>query len=98
MRVSEKGCVICGATWGDYWREVEGQRMFFCCSVCADEFGNLVEGVKRETGWNSIDEVKMQGSYRGRTCVATRGSGSYRFFISFNDDGTVRSFLGQPNG
>ncbi len=96
MKVREDGCVICGSTWGDYWREVDGQKMFFCCSVCADEFSAVVERVKKETGWQSIDEVEMPGGFRGRTCVATRGSDSYRFFVSFNEDGSVRNFIEQP--
>jgi hypothetical protein len=94
MKVRAEGCAICGATWGDYWREVDGQRMFFCCSVCADEFSGVVERVKKETGWESIDEVEMQGGFRGRTCVSTRGTDSYKFFVSFNDDGSLRNFLG----
>jgi putative zinc binding protein len=93
MKVRAEGCVICGATWGDFWREIEGQRMFFCCSVCADEFSGMVEKVKKETGWGFIDEIEMNGGFRGRTCVATRGPDSYGFFVSFNEDGSMRSFL-----
>ena len=71
MRVKEKGCVICGATWGDYWEEVEGQRLFFCCDICAREFTNMVRTVKERTGWTTIDEIKTEGDYRGRVCRAS---------------------------
>ena len=67
--------------------------MFFCCSVCADEFSQLVERVKQETGWKAIDGISMEGNYRGRTCVAKSGSDSFGFLVSFNDDGGIRNFL-----
>jgi hypothetical protein len=96
MKVRADGCVTCGATWGDYWEEVGGQRMFFCCDVCAAEFKNLVKGVKDRTGWNEIDEIQMEGSYRGRLCSARRLDGSYEFFVRFGDDGGVLSFVEAP--
>jgi hypothetical protein len=91
------GCVTCGATWGDYWREIDGQRMFFCCSVCADEFSQLVVKVKRETGWTTVDEIRMEGNYRGRKCVAVHGLQSFGFLVSFNDAGVIRTFLKLPD-
>ncbi len=96
MKVREDGCVICGSTWGDYWTEIEGQRMFFCCDVCANQFSNMVAEVKKKTGWETIDEIKMEGNYRGRVCSAYSGSSSFTFFISFGEDGGVRSFLERP--
>lgn len=93
MKIREDGCVICGATWGNYWEEVEGQRMFFCCDVCATEFKNLVKAVKDRTGWNVIDEIQMEGNYRGRLCDARHQGDSYRFFVRFGDDGGVLSFV-----
>lgn len=92
MKVREKGCVICGATWGDYWEEVEGQRMFFCCDICAIQFKNMVNEVKSRTGWESIEEITMQGDYRGRKCTAISTSGSYKFFIRFNPEAEIESF------
>jgi len=63
---------------GDYWREIEGENTFFCCSICADAFENMVKRVKEEMGWKKIDSVSIKGNYsRGRDCVATgeiRGS------------------------
>jgi hypothetical protein len=35
----------------------------------------------------------MQGDFRGRTCSVTRGAETYRFIISFFDDGKLRTFL-----
>ncbi len=96
MKVQKDGCVICGSTWGDYWREIQGQRMFFCCDVCANEFSSMVSEVKKKTGWKTIDEIKMEGNYRGRVCEALSGSQSYVFFISFADDGSVRNFVERP--
>jgi Ta0938 len=93
LKVREDGCVICGSTWGDYWREIEGQRMFFCCEVCANEYGNMVAEVKKRTGWRSVDEINMEGNFRGRSCEALNGSQSYKFFVIFEEGGAIRNFV-----
>ncbi len=92
MRVPNEGCVICGATWGNYWREIEGQRMFFCCEICAVEFQNMIDEVKRRTGWKSVEEIKIEGDQRGRNCAAISGSKRYPFFIRFNSEGQIQAF------
>jgi hypothetical protein len=92
LKVLEEGCVICGATWGNYWSEIEGQRMFFCCEICAFEFRNMVDEVKLRTGWASIDEIKIEGDQRGRNCIAISGSRYYRFFIGFDSAGKILAF------
>ena len=96
MRVPEKGCVLCEATWGDYWEEVEGQRMFFCCDICAVEFKNMIREVKARTGWESIDEIKIDGDYRGRDCIALRGDKRYSYFVRFDSKGQVQDFNDRP--
>ena len=96
MRVPEKGCVLCEATWGDYWEEVEGQRMFFCCDICAVEFKNMIREIKSRTGWKSIDEVKIEGDYRGRDCIALKGDKRYSFFVRFDSKGQVQDFNNRP--
>jgi YHS domain-containing protein len=93
MNVPNQGCVICDSTWGNYWAEVEGQNMFFCCEICAIQFRNLVDEVKRRTGWKTIEEVKIRGDYRGRKCHATStDSQSYSFIIRFNSEGGIQKF------
>ena len=96
LRIPEKGCVLCEATWGDYWEEVEGQRMFFCCNICAVEFKNMIREVKARTGWESIDEIKMSGDYRGRDCTALNGEKIYSYFIRFDSKGQVQDFNDRP--
>jgi hypothetical protein len=91
MKVPE-GCAICQATWGNHWAEVEGQRMFFCCEICEDEFRNMISEVKRRTGWKTIDEIKTSGDQRQRECLALSGSHSYRFIIGFNSEGGIGLF------
>lgn len=88
----DEGCAICGSTWGDYWSEVDGQKMFFCCEICAVEFQNMVSEVKSRTGWGSIDEIRIEGDQRGRDCVAVSGSRSYGFRIRFNSEGRILTF------
>ncbi len=92
MKVPERGCAICEATWGDYWEEVEGQRMFFCCDICAVEFKNMLSEVKKRTGWKTVDEIKMSGDHRGRDCTAVCGKNRYEFFIRFDSKGGIERF------
>lgn len=95
MKVLE-GCAICGATWGNHWAEVEGQRMFFCCSVCEIEFRNMIAEVKRRTGWKVIDEIKLRGDQRQRECTAVSGNRAYSYSIGFNSQGGIRIFTERP--
>jgi hypothetical protein len=91
LKVPE-GCAICESTWGNHWAEVEGQMMFFCCNICEIEFRNMIQEVKRRTGWRTIDEIKTKGEPRGREIVATSSGTSCRFLISFNSQGAILSF------
>ena len=61
--------------------------------VCARQYRAIIEEAKRRKEWDSVDSLEMQGDFRGRTCRVTRGSASYRFMISFFDDGRVRTFV-----
>ena len=91
MKVPE-GCAICQSTWGNYWAEVEGQRMFFCCKICEVEFRNMIERIKQRTGWNQIDEVRIAGDHSGRECTAISKDSTYDFFIRFNSQGGIETF------
>ena len=95
MKVAEKGCAICQATWGDYWEEIEGHRMFFCCDICALEFKNMVNEVKKRTGWKTIDEIKIVGNYRGRDCTASYQRKKFGFNIRFDSKGAIGLFTEQ---
>lgn len=85
MRVPE-GCALCESTWGDYWEQVEGQKVFFCCWICAAAFKNMVKEIRARTGWPTVDEIKIKGDYRGRECIALRGPNSYKFFVRFDEN------------
>ncbi|MGH2638372.1 MAG: TA0938 family protein, partial [Rhabdochlamydiaceae bacterium] len=87
-----EGCAICGSTWGDYWREIEGERMFFCCEICYFQFQNMIDEVKRKTSWNTVDSVQIEGDYRGRECIAKSGANSYAFLITFKSNGDIQKF------
>jgi hypothetical protein len=93
LKVTERGCAICGSTWGNYWEKIEGERMFFCCELCAIQFKNLISEVKHRTGWQGIEEVKIKGDYRGRECEAVSPNGRrFYFFIRFNSEGGIQKF------
>jgi Ta0938 len=72
--------------------------MFFCCDICAVEFGNMVNEVKKRTGWKTVDEIKMTGNYRGRECTALYQGRRYGFNIRFDSKGRIDLFVerGRP--
>ncbi|MFQ5907602.1 MAG: TA0938 family protein [Thermoplasmata archaeon] len=86
MKVPEAACALCDSEWGDHWEEVDGHRMFFCCWVCARAFDNVVQEVKRRTGWEALDQIQIEGDYRGRQCAALRGAEAYRFRLRFDPE------------
>ncbi|AAY81528.1 TA0938 family protein [Sulfolobus acidocaldarius] len=89
----ETGCALCGGTWGDYYEEIDGEKLFFCCDICALEFVNMLREVKKRTGWDRIDELVINGNYSsGRTCVSKRGGREYKFYVRFNEDAGVETF------
>ena len=92
MEPPTAGCALCGATWGDYWEEVDGRKLFFCCNVCAKQYTGIVGEAKRRRGWTSVDEVKMEGDFRGRVCTVRHGQDNYSFLISFFENGDIRTF------
>ncbi|AKA48988.1 hypothetical protein IX51_07650 [uncultured archaeon] len=92
MKTNYEGCALCDATWGEYWREIEGQNMFFCCNICADAYENMIGEVKKKTGWEELDYVEITGNYRlGRTCRATKGDSEYKYFFR-HENGNITQF------
>ncbi len=98
MKVPEGACALCDSEWGDHWEEIDGQRMFFCCWICARAFDNMVQEVRRRTGWGTIDEIGIVGDYRGRDCTALSGDEIYRFKLRFNSEtGEIVHFEENPS-
>ena len=89
----QAACVLCGATWGDWWEEIEGKKQFFCCEVCARQYRNIIGQAKKKKGWASVDKLEMDGDYRGRICRVSHGSESTRFLINFLENGDVRTLI-----
>jgi Ta0938 len=92
LKVNFSNCAICDSSWGNVWQEVEGTRLFFCCDICVTQFRNLVDRIKLETGWPTIDELEIVGDRRGRSCRALRGTDSMSCEIAFNAQGNIRAF------
>ena len=89
----ELGCALCGSTWGDYYEEVEGQRLFFCCDICAKEFRNMISEAKKRGGISTIDELEIKGNfYTGRSCRVKSGDKQFAFYVKFNDEGEIEVF------
>lgn len=88
-----EGCGLCNATWGEYWREIDGENMYFCCNICADIFETMVNRVKESTGWNRIDYVELKGNYSsGRECEARNGDKSFRYYFRTYSNGKFITF------
>jgi hypothetical protein len=66
--------------------------MFFCCDICAIEFKNMINEVKKRTGWKTVDEIKMTGNYRGRECTALYQGEKFNFSIRFDSKGGIDTF------
>ena len=90
MKLRSDGCVLCGSTWGDYWEEVDGEKRFFCCDVCARQLKNLISGVLAATGWDRLDALEIEGDRRGRVARASRGDRTSAFTFVFDDSAQVR--------
>ncbi|MCL5681184.1 MAG: TA0938 family protein [Candidatus Thermoplasmatota archaeon] len=92
MKRNYSGCALCDATWGDYHRVIEGENMFFCCSICADAFENAIDRVKNVKNWKTVDEISISGNYsKGRKCVAKFGNVEFHFFFR-HEDGRITEF------
>ena len=88
-----EGCGLCNATWGEYWREIDGDNMFFCCNICADIFETMANNVKESTGWEKIDYVELHGNYSaGRECEAGNGKESFRYYFRTYSNGKFITF------
>ncbi len=90
---NKKGCGLCDATWGEYYRDIDGDNMFFCCDICADIFETMVKKVKGATGWDSIDYVDLMGNYsKGRECTARHGSEEFTYYFRTHGNGDFITF------
>jgi hypothetical protein len=89
----DSGCALCGATWGNYYEEIDGEKLFFCCEMCATGFKNMIREVKYRTGWKAIDNLSIEGNYyMGRTCVAENEEKRYKFYLKFDDNAKIATF------
>jgi len=88
-----EGCALCNATWGEYYREIDGDNMLFCCNLCADAFEGMVAKVKENTGWEHIDSIELHGNYsKGRNCVARKGDEEFKYYFRTFSDGKMMTF------
>ena len=89
----DAGCALCGSSWGNYWREVEGANRFFCCSLCADAWENAAAKLKEKTGWPRVDFLFIDESRGNEGDGHARcGEKEVRFSLAGNDDGTITRF------
>jgi len=60
--------------------------------MCAEQWVTMIDRVRAGTGWPRVDRIDIEGNRWGRTCEARHGDASYRFFIVFTPEGTLRRF------
>lgn len=86
----EAGCALCGSSWGNYWRTVEGANRFFCCSLCADAWENAARLVKTKTGWPRVDFLFLDDQ-QGLEAEGRARCGDKEVHISLagTDDGRI---------
>jgi hypothetical protein len=89
LKVNYRGCAICDSTWGDLWEEVGGERLFFCCSICAAQFRALFARLRQETGWSEVDALEIEGDRTGRRVTAHRGADRREFSVIFTPQGEI---------
>ena len=87
------GCALCDATWGEYWDDVENERMRFCCNICAFALKNMISEVKKSAHWPRLEKIEIQGdNTAGRKCLAAYNGNEFRFYIKFSNDGRISDF------
>jgi len=90
---NRRGCKLCDATWGEYWAEVDGERMLFCCSICSQAFRRMIDAVKFASGWKEISSLEISGNNStGRRCTARSSERAFHFYIKFHEDGSILDF------
>ena len=92
MKRNYPGCAICNSTWGDVWEEMEGERLFFCCALCALQFRNLLDGIHRATLAGLLDAIEVEGDRTGRRVTAERGGHRKSFLVTFSPTGDLLQF------
>jgi hypothetical protein len=92
LRINYSGCAVCDSTWGNHFEEVDGERRFFCCAICARQFRALLERVHAATGGSPLEELVIAGDRRGRTCTVVSAAGRARFEFTFNSEGAILEF------
>ncbi len=53
-------CALCGATWGEHRRVVQGETLDFCCGSCGDFYELAIVEVRRATGWPRVDRLFIE--------------------------------------
>lgn len=92
LRTRTDGCALCGSTWGDYYEDVEGERRFFCCELCAKQLRVLCQAIRTAEHWPEIDALELEGGRYGRRATAHRGSLKVQYEARFDLAGELSHF------
>jgi hypothetical protein len=92
LKVRPDGCALCGSTWGDVHRTVGGERLFFCCDLCAVQVEVVQDRILGATGWPALDELLFEGGRAGRTVRARSGDRRFVARIRWDVEGQLTFF------
>ena len=95
MKVNYSGCALCDSTWGEYYENVEGSKLFFCCQQCALLYKEIISHIKNFYHITNIQSLELHGNPRERifkvNCEKTFFTGKIQFlngriinFLDFN--------------
>jgi hypothetical protein len=96
LKLREDGCVLCGSTWGNFWAEIDSERRFFCCELCAVQMLSLIAGLRRELGASTVRGLVIDGDRRGRTASVEHDGGVSRYQFVFDSEGQVHRLRREP--
>jgi hypothetical protein len=83
LKVNFTGCALCNSTWGDYFKIIEETNLFFCCSICAELYDEIIKTLKTKFELTKIDNLHLQGNSKKRKFVLVTGDDKFSGEISF---------------
>lgn len=96
MKVNYNGCALCDSTWGDYYENVEGSKLFFCCHQCALLYKEIISHIKNYYHITDIQNLELHGNPRERIFTLNSDNMFFRGKIQFLN-GKLINFLDLTN-
>ncbi|MHA1990632.1 MAG: TA0938 family protein [Candidatus Hodarchaeales archaeon] len=92
MKLNNTGCALCDSTWGNYYRNIEEENLFFCCKVCADIFEDLIKEVRKVKEIKKINKMEIRGDIRVRNFIVYTNEKKIQGKVTLNR-GIIREII-----